>query len=160
MINLSPEKHKVYAEAYRVLRPGGSILFFEPNQLNPQVAFEKTLGRLLMAKAIQVSPTERTFSRWTYARYLRDSGFGSVRVKPFDFVHPLTPRMAVGLVDALGRFVEHVPIFREISGSLLLQAKRPNRPHIYGASIAGNDASDMIAESTPTGAESGADVAQ
>lgn len=121
--HLSPQR--CLGELFRVLRPGGSLLFFEPNQLNPQVAFEKTLGRLLMAKAIEVSPTERTFSRWTYARYLRDSGFGSVRVKPFDFVHPITPRMAVGLVDALGRFVEHVPVLREISGSLLLQAKRP-----------------------------------
>ena len=121
--HLSPEG--CLGELFRVLRPGGSLLFFEPNQLNPQVAFEKTLGRLLMADVIQVSPTERTFARWTYARYLRSSGFGSVRVKPFDFLHPSTPRMAVGLVDALGRCVEHVPVLREISGSLLLQAKRP-----------------------------------
>ena len=121
--HLSPQR--CLGELFRVLRPGGSLLFFEPNQLNPQVAFEKTLGRLLMADVIQVSPTERTFARWTYARYLRSSGFGSVRVKPFDFLHPSTPRMVIGLVDALGRCVEHVPLLREVSGSLLLQAKRP-----------------------------------
>ncbi len=121
--HLSPQR--CLGELFRVLRPGGSLLFFEPNQLNPQVAFEKTLGRSLMADVIQVSPTERTFARWTYARYLRSSGFGSVRVKPFDFLHPSTPRMAIGLVDALGQCVEHVPLLREVSGSLLLQAKRP-----------------------------------
>jgi ubiquinone/menaquinone biosynthesis C-methylase UbiE len=122
--HLSPEG--CLDELLRVLRPGGSLLFFEPNQMNPQVAFEKTLGRLLMADAIQVSPTERTFARWTYARYLRNSGFCCVRVKPFDFLHPSTPRMAIGLVGALGRCVEHVPLLREVSGSLLLQAKRPD----------------------------------
>ncbi len=60
------------AEVHRVLRPGGRIVFAEPNILNPQVAVMFHLG--LTKKYFGVSPDEMAFSRFRAARALRERG--------------------------------------------------------------------------------------
>ena len=113
-----------FRQLLRVLRPGGRLLAFEPNLLNPEVFIETTVARRIATRSLEYSETERTHSRWTYARWLRETGFSDVRVKPFDFVHPLTPGPLIGVLDSLGRVIEHIPILREVSGSLMLSARR------------------------------------
>ena len=79
------------AEVHRVLRPGGRMAFAEPNILNPQVTVMFRLG--LTKKYFGVSPDEMAFSRFR-ARAARCAAPGSrtSSVKPFDFLHPATPR--------------------------------------------------------------------
>jgi len=109
-------------EVHRVLRPGGRLVFAEPNILNPQVALMFHLG--LTKRYFGVSPDEMAFSRFRARSALRGAGFRRARVHPFDFLHPATPARWVDLVFGLGRRLERVPLVRELAGSLLIRAAK------------------------------------
>jgi SAM-dependent methyltransferase len=110
------------AEVFRVLRPGGSCVFTEPNILNPQVA---VMFRVGFTKAhFGVSPDEMAFSRFRARRALAAAGFAETAVEPFDFLHPATPPSLLDVVDRFGRGVERVPLLREWSGSFVMRARK------------------------------------
>ena len=106
-----------------MLKPGGRIVFAEPNILNPQVAVMFHLG--LTKKYFGVSPDEMAFSRFRAARALRGAGFTEIAVKPFDFLHPSTPAAVMDAVARIGRALEAIPVFREIAGSMMITAMKP-----------------------------------
>jgi SAM-dependent methyltransferase len=109
--------------AFRVLKPGGHLVFAEPNILNPQVF---VMFRFEWAKEpFGVSADEMAFSRFRARRSLDAAGFASVSVVPFDFLHPSTPPAWLDRVARLGRGLERTPLLREIAGSLLLTARKP-----------------------------------
>lgn len=110
------------AEVHRVLRPGGRLIFAEPNILNPQVAVMFRLG--LTKEYFGVSPDEMAFSRFRARAALDRAGFREVRVTPFDFLHPATPASWLDFVAKLGQWAEALPGVREIAGSLIVEAKR------------------------------------
>jgi 2-polyprenyl-3-methyl-5-hydroxy-6-metoxy-1,4-benzoquinol methylase len=105
-----------------LLKPGGRLAFAEPNMVNPQILGERTVLRRLMP---HISPDETAFVRWDLARKLRRAGFQNVRITPFDWLHPAIPPAWINAVSAVGRFLEKLPVLREFSGSLLIQAQRP-----------------------------------
>jgi len=74
VINLSPEKHKVYAEAYRVLRPGGRVMVSD-------VVLERALPEAVL-KSIDayIGCVGGASLRETYLQTIRDAGFREVRV--------------------------------------------------------------------------------
>jgi SAM-dependent methyltransferase len=109
-------------EAHRILKPGGRIAFAEPNMMNPQIALQRKIPALRCWAA--ESPEETAFFRWRLARRLREAGFANVSIRPFDFLHPLVPRPLIPLVRGVGAVMEHVPLLREIAGSLLISADR------------------------------------
>lgn len=109
--------------AFRVLKPGGRLVFAEPNIFNPQVF---VMFNLETAKErFGVSPDEMAFSRFRARRALAAAGFAGVSVKPFDFLHPSTPLPWLDGVARLGRGLEQTPLLKEIAGSLLLTAQKP-----------------------------------
>jgi SAM-dependent methyltransferase len=114
------------AEIFRVLRPGGLMLFFEPNLANPQIAFDIQLRRRLSPGSTEYSEDERPFLRWPLRRAVLRAGFGRVIVEPIDFLHPLVPGSLIGVIDTIGRMAERIPILREISGSLSICAVKPS----------------------------------
>ena len=109
-------------EVHRVLRPGGRLIFAEPNILNPQVALMFHLG--LTKDYFGVSPDELAFSRFRARAALQRAGFRQISVEPFDFLHPATPGRWLDFVAALGRRAERIPFLREIAGSLIIEAAR------------------------------------
>jgi SAM-dependent methyltransferase len=110
-------------EAFRVLRPGGRLVFAEPNALNPQLLLLFRVRSL--RERFGVSPDELTFSRFRARAVLARAGFVDVTVVPYDFLHPSTPARWVSAVGRASRLLERVPLAREIAGSLLLRARRP-----------------------------------
>jgi SAM-dependent methyltransferase len=112
-------------EILRVLRPGGRMVFAEPNMLNPQVFVIKNVP--WVKRRMHETPHETAFVRWSLAGLLSRTGFVAVRVSPFDFLHPHVPRRLIGAVERLGRVLEWLPLVREVAGSCLIYAEKPAR---------------------------------
>jgi ubiquinone/menaquinone biosynthesis C-methylase UbiE len=110
-------------EVFRVLRPGGRMVFTEPNILNPQVTVMFKVNAT--KRYFGVSPDEMAFSRFRALRALREAGFRDGRARPFDFLHPSTPTSLVGALSRAGELAERMPLLREIAGSLLIRAVKP-----------------------------------
>lgn len=110
------------ASAHRVLRPGGRLVFAEPNILNPQVLLMFRFGPL--KERFGVSPDEMAFSRFAARRALERAGFVDIAVEPFDFLHPSLPAGWVERGLAVSRALERLPLVREIAGSMLMRARR------------------------------------
>jgi SAM-dependent methyltransferase len=107
---------------HRVLKPGGRIVFAEPNIVNPQVL---VMFRFPPVKDyFGVSPDEMAFSRFRARKALQAEGYVDVKVEPFDFLHPAVPAALLGLVAGIGGALEKTPVVREIAGSMLLRARK------------------------------------
>lgn len=111
-------------EIRRILRPDGKLVFSEPNMLNPQILIQKNVP--VVKRWLGDSPDESAFIFWRLKRELLSTGFEDIVIKPYDFLHPLTPELAVPLVDQLGRLAEKIPILRQLAGSLIIGASRPS----------------------------------
>jgi SAM-dependent methyltransferase len=109
-------------EFFRILKPGGKILFTEPNMLNPQVALIKNVPYLKRKEGD--SPDETAFFRWKIAETFRGHGFSHVEVTPFDFLHPSTPAPLVKSVDRISVLLEKIPLIREFSGSMIIRCQK------------------------------------
>jgi SAM-dependent methyltransferase len=114
------EVEEALRKIYRVLKPGGTIYFTEPNMLNPQIAIQKNVPWI--KRKLGDSPDETAFFRWPLRRLLEQTGYREVRIDPFDFLHPKTPVPLVNRLNALGRFLENVPVLSEFAGSLYIRA--------------------------------------
>jgi len=109
----------------RLLKPGGYLSFAEPNMLNPQVYLERKFHYLPAFS--YTSPDETAFVRWKFAAQLRQIGFESVSITPFDWLHPVTPKALIGPARKIGKLIERAPVVREFSGSLYIKARRPEK---------------------------------
>lgn len=109
-------------EFLRILKPGGGIMFTEPNMLNPQVALIKNVPAVRCRAG--ESPDETAFFRWSIAGKLRQHGFTDISIIPFDFMHPKTPQLLLGIAGQLTSVIEKVPILKEIAGSLIIQCRK------------------------------------
>jgi SAM-dependent methyltransferase len=107
----------------RYLKPGGRLAFAEPNLVNPQMWFENKIA--FVRRRREYSPDEMPFTRWHILRKLREHGFVNARTVPFDFLHPSTPPGWIACVEALGQFLERMPLMREFAGSLIISAEAP-----------------------------------
>jgi hypothetical protein len=87
--------------------------------LNPQIAIQKNVS--WVKRKLGDSPDETAFFRWPLQRLLERTGFRDVRIDPFDFLHPKTPRLLVSRLNALGRFLENMPVIlrRRETGALV-----------------------------------------
>lgn len=113
---------KALKETFRVLKVGGQIFFTEPNLLNPHIFLGLNIG--FFRRRMEFSPGESAFIRWQLAESLRKAGFRQILVKNYDFLHPNTPSWAIGFVENLSPLLEKILVVKEISGSLVIWAKK------------------------------------
>lgn len=117
------DSRRTFPQIFELLRPGGRMAFAEPNMLNPQIALQKNVPWI--KKRMGDSPDETAFVRWTVKRALRRAGYEEIDVRPFDWLHPMTPAVLIPVVSLVGTGVERVPLVREFAGSLLIRAVKP-----------------------------------
>jgi hypothetical protein len=67
-----------------------------------------------------VSPDEIAFVGWRVGRRLKEAGFSSVVVTPFDWLHPRRWPPLMRVVESAGAILERTPLLGEFWGSLLI----------------------------------------
>jgi SAM-dependent methyltransferase len=115
-LDLIPALDKMFS----LLKPSGSISFAEPNFLNPQIFLERKFRRFFPS----VSPDETAFISWQLRNDLKRCGFERVRIEPFDWLHPATPKFLIKFVSNLGHVAERIPGIKNCAGSLYINAYR------------------------------------
>ena len=105
-------------EIYRVLKPGGRMIFAEPNMINPQIFIQKNIP--IIKKWLGDSPDESAIVRWKFSKLMTRIGFKYVKIFPYDFLHPLVPKPFIGAIKVIGKAIEQIPIIREIAGSVII----------------------------------------
>lgn len=119
--------HNRYAEnlaaLYRLLKPGGQLLFFEANYWNPQVFLKNTirpLGRWSGEAECQIGM--RKFQLMKQASH---QGYTHTEIIPYDILHPLTPGFLISAVQSTAFILEHAPVVREFCGTLYIWLVKP-----------------------------------
>ncbi|HEY2385099.1 MAG TPA: bifunctional class I SAM-dependent methyltransferase/glycosyltransferase family 2 protein [Terriglobia bacterium] len=108
---------------YRLLKPGGQILFFEQNLRNPQVLVKSVfpaIGRWSGNARCQIGIRKTDFRNSA-----SQQGFRDVEAVPYDIIHPLLPKRALSAVQSVAFAFEHAPILRDLCGTFYLWARKP-----------------------------------
>lgn len=119
--------HSAYAEnlaaLYRLLKPGGQLLFFEANYWNPQVFLKSTIrpfGRWTGEAGCQIG-----MRKYQLMKQASHQGFTHVEVVPYDILHPLTPASWIRAVQSTAFVLEHAPVVKELCGTLYIWLVKP-----------------------------------
>jgi len=108
-------------EFHRILKPGGTLAFTEPNMMNPHIFIQDKVP--FIREAMGVTKYETAFVRWPLGRVLKSTGpYKDVRIVPFDFLYPLLPDSWLGSMIRVGAVLERVPVLKEFAGSLQISA--------------------------------------
>jgi SAM-dependent methyltransferase len=89
-------------EMARVARPGGAVLVWDHNPLNPY-------WRILMSRVPQDQGDERLVPAKEIVRGLREAGMGKVTLRRMTFTPDFTPPRALPFVSRVERVLERVP---------------------------------------------------
>ncbi len=109
---------RVLPNLKRMLKPGGKLVFWEPNYLNPFIYLIFTFGWL--RRMAQLEPGEMAFSPRDIKRRLGALGMARTTVQTRDFLLPNTPGWLIGTAISLGHGLERVPVVRAWAQSLFL----------------------------------------
>lgn len=93
---------------HKLLRPGGKIIFIEPNIYNPYVALIFKIPYL--RKKAFLEPDEMAFSSLFIKQKLKAAHFSKVQVEIRDFLLPNIPTSLIKPVIALGNVLEKTPL--------------------------------------------------
>ncbi len=108
---------------YRWLRPGGRLIFWEPNLWNPYVWLIFSFTPL--RHAAKLEPDEMAFTPGYIRRKLLAAGFTTARVTTRDFLLPNTPDALIRPVIAVSNCLDRLPAINRLAQSLFLVAGKP-----------------------------------
>ena len=105
----------------KLLKPGGKIIFLEPNIYNPYcwVIFSFPFFR----KKAHLEPAEMAFSKSFITKKLHSVGYENIKVGYRDFLLPGIPRFLVNPSIAVGALAERIPLLKMWSQSIFITAE-------------------------------------
>lgn len=111
----------------RLLKPGGKIVFIEPNLYNPYIC---TIFRIpYFRRLAHLEPDEMAFSKRHAERLLSAAGYKDIKVEYRDFLLPGIPDIFIAPSIAMGAVLERVPAVRMMSQSVFISATAPVSGH-------------------------------
>ena len=108
---------------HRWLRPGGRLVFWEPNLWNPYIWTIFSLAPF--RRLAKLEPGEMAFTPHFIRARLASAGFTNIEVATRDFLLPNTPPTLIRPVVALGDQLDRIPLVNRMAQSLLIVAERP-----------------------------------
>jgi dolichol-phosphate mannosyltransferase len=110
----------VLQQVYRLLKPGGQIIFYESNPWNVVLRGNRLAGRLVGRK-----DRRRLLNRAELYELISELGFTKIFSTFNDFVYaPLGPK-GVWWLRNMSILLENMPAVRTLAGSILLHAQKP-----------------------------------
>lgn len=111
------------AALYRLLKPGGQLLFFEANYWNPQVLLKnliRPLGRLSGDARCHVG-----MRKYELMKRASHQGFTNIEIIPYDIIHARLPGALLPAVQSASFILEQTPLIRELCGTLYIWLTKP-----------------------------------
>lgn len=106
---------------HKLLKPGGRIIFIEPNIYNPYVALIFKIP--FLRKKAFLEPDEMAFSGRFIKQKLLKAGFSKTTIEIRDFLLPNVPTSLIKPVIAIGDVLEKTP-FTYIAQSVFITADK------------------------------------
>lgn len=104
----------------KLMKPGGKLIFMEPNIINPYCALIFNIP--FLRRKAKLEPDEMAFSKSFIYRKLQEHAYENVEVLYRDFLLPGIPMFLVKPSIFIGNIVEKIPLLRVMSQSLFITA--------------------------------------
>jgi len=114
---------RTLAGLYRLLKPGGQLLFFEANYWNPQVFLKnviRPLGRWCGDARSHVG-----MRKYAFMKLASHQGFTNVEIIPYDIIHARLPQSLLSLTQSASFILEQTPVVRDLCGTLYIWLTKP-----------------------------------
>ena len=118
--HLYPHLPESLSTMIELLKPGGKIIFMEPNIYNPYCAFIFNFARTWA----RLEPDEMAFSRRYINKLLKDTGYVDIQVEYRDFLVPGVPEFMIKPLIVIGNIVEKIFPLNRLSQSLFICASK------------------------------------
>ena len=106
----------------RLLKPGGRMVFWEPNFFNPYCLLIFNVS--ILRKLARLEPTEMTFTRRFIRRKLEEAGFCEIEIEFKDFLLPSVPNLMIRPLVSIGALLEKIPVLKAMAQSIFISAMK------------------------------------
>lgn len=121
--HLYPHLAEVLPALRKWLRPGGRLIFWEPNLCNPYVYLIFSYASL--RHRAKLEPDEMAFTPGFIRRQLTHAGYRIVSVRTQDFLLPNTPAALSRPLAAFSNLLDRIPLINRLAQSLFIVAENP-----------------------------------
>jgi SAM-dependent methyltransferase len=111
-------------EAYRLLKPGGSLISLEPSSLNP-MSLAARMGKSIFGNITGQVEDEAPFPPARLARSFRRCGLTEVRIRGAGFAHNRVPIPLAKAINALSRPVLDLFPFNHLAWMCVFTGRKP-----------------------------------